>query len=565
MRGERVVLARVVLARARPWFLAPASVGMRKSSKVAPGESQAHGEDELRSQKRIEELEREKAELLTTVDTQREEIARLREENERLRAASTLSSRVTGAGDGDKASSTPKPPTFASAPSAAAAQAASEVVVAEKATAENAASEKAASEKAAAEKAAAEKAAAEKAAAEKAASEKAVSEKAAAEKAAAEAAFEKSASGGCGNSKQVDPAKPEPGPIAVAETDEVEERRIVALLDSPNPDVLELRKLTPTQAAAAAEAAARQEARVEKLKAVPDAERKPKDSWALSGGGAIAQLMEKTPLIDLEWVIDLIELGGTVPRCQDVPNAAVLTASTVWRLAIGTEFRQLPVLVLSYPWLDFWHPDRLGAQLRGLLKVFKAYLNHLREDHGPHCTVGLMMDFLCLPQKPFTTDAERARFGESLHSINEWYFHPCTKVLVVSTPPPEGAKYTNTRLHEARGWCYFEKCAAMAVKHHSCLWDVAGLVDLPNDEDDFNAFKSIRDAMKAKREPPFEPRHHGRGPSERRRLLHTRLHRKCGRGARHRAVRARLCQGLFQPPDAMPRPRHPLLQGFQLG
>ena len=48
---------------------------MRKSSKVAPGESRAQGEDELRSQKRIEELEREKAELLTTVDTQREEIA----------------------------------------------------------------------------------------------------------------------------------------------------------------------------------------------------------------------------------------------------------------------------------------------------------------------------------------------------------------------------------------------------------------------------------------------------------------------------------------------------------
>ena len=284
---------------------------------------------------------------------------------------------------------------------------------------------------------------------------------------------------GCAKSKQVEPAKPEPGsvafaetgevgeqriaepgPVAFAETGEAGERRIVDLLDSPNPDVLELRRLTPAQAAAAAEAAAMQEARVEKLKAVTDAERKPKgddDLWTKGGGGAIAQLMETTPLIDLEWVIDLIELGGTVPRCQDVPNAAVLTASTVWRLAIGADFQQLPVLVLSYPWLDFWHPDRLGAQLRGLLKLFKAYLKFLRGKHGPHCTVGLMMDFLCLPQKPFTTDAERARFGESLHSINEWYFHPCTTVLVVSTPPPEGAKYTNTRLHEARGWCYFEK------------------------------------------------------------------------------------------------------------
>ena len=313
---------------------------------------------------------------------------------------------------------------------------------------------------------------------------------------------------GCTNSKQVHPADPLlrgtrwKNPDAFAETDEAEEQRIVALLDSPNPDVLELRRLTPTQAAAAAEAAARQEARVEKLKAVPDAERKPKRNWTECGGGAIAQLMEKTPLIDLEWVIDLIELGGTVPRCQDVPNAAVLTTSTVWRLAIAADFCELPVLVLSYPWLDFWHPDRLGAQLRGLLKLFKAYLKDVRRKHGPHCTVGLMMDFLCLPQKPFTTDAERARFGESLHSINEWYFHPCTRVLVVSTPPPEGAKYTNTRLHEARGWCYFEKCAAMAVKDDECLWDVAGLADLSNGESDF---AKMRNAMRAKREPPLSP------------------------------------------------------------
>ena len=198
-----------------------------------------------------------------------------------------------------------------------------------------------------------------------------------------------------------------------------------------------------------------------------------------------------------------------------------------------------------------------------MLKLFKAYLKELREDHGPHCTVGLMMDFLCLPQKPFTTDAERARFGESLHSINEWYFHPCTQVLVVSTPPPEGAKYTNTRLHKARGWCYFEKCAAMAVKYEACLWDVAGLAELPNGEVDF---ESMKNAMKAKREPPLSPD-----------TMAEDLRSAVASGTRaftanadvalviEQYARGFVKQGLFQRQDAMPQPRHPLLQAFQLG
>ena len=43
----------------------------------------------------------------------------------------------------------------------------------------------------------------------------------------------------------------------------------------------------------------------------------------------------------------------------------------------------------------------------------------------------------------------------------------------------------------------------MAVKDDNCLWDVAGLADLTDGQQ--GDFLSMRDAMKAKREPPLSP------------------------------------------------------------
>ena len=64
------------------------------------------------------------------------------------------------------------------------------------------------------------------------------------------------------------------------------------------------------------------------------------------------------------------------------------------------------------------------------------------------------------------------QFTKSLMTINEWYYHPNTYVLLVTTPPPaQGGPYTSTRLHKDRGWCFFEKAAAMACKKAWCLLD----------------------------------------------------------------------------------------------
>ena len=283
-------------------------------------------------------------------------------------------------------------------------------------------------------------------------------------------------------------------------------------------ELAELRRLTPGQEAAAAKAAQRIGEVAVAAEAVPEEERTPTLDyngihWDRFGGGAIESLIDHTPLIDLEYLIALIEGGGVMP-CgrQNVPPAAFITARNLWRLKLwgkagGDKYKYaLGVLVLSYPWLDWFHPDRLGAQLYRLLPFLKAMLAEAKRD-SPHCAIGVMVDFLCLPQKPFATEEDGARFLVSLKAINGWYFHEHTYTLLVTDPPPEGAAYSNTRLHRDRGWCFFEQAASMVIKSNRCLLD-------------FGAYKGATEfmgrgvlsdpptclvQMKAGRAPPIAP------------------------------------------------------------
>ena len=68
-------------------------------------------------------------------------------------------------------------------------------------------------------------------------------------------------------------------------------------------------------------------------------------------------------LIDLEYVIALAEGGGIAPRWQEVPAAAKIGPADVWRLRCSKQLSSLPVVVLSYPWLDKGHPDRTGGAI----------------------------------------------------------------------------------------------------------------------------------------------------------------------------------------------------------
>ena len=279
-------------------------------------------------------------------------------------------------------------------------------------------------------------------------------------------------------------------------------------------ELAELRRLTPEQEAAAAKAAQHIEEVAAAAEAAPKKERAAakdgieREYWALLGGGAIEPLLEHTPLIDLEYLVALAEGGGVMP-CgrQNVPPAAFITERNLWRLKLWGKYNlkaSLGVLVLSYPWLDWFHPDRLGAQLRRLLPFLKAMLAEAKRD-SPHCTVGVMIDFLCLPQKPFATEEDGARFKVSLKAINAWYFHQSTYTLLVTNPPPEGADYSNTRLHRDRGWCFFEQAASMVVKDRNCLLDF-GAYEGATEFGDKNAEPgTCIGQMRAGRKPPIAP------------------------------------------------------------
>ena len=196
----------------------------------------------------------------------------------------------------------------------------------------------------------------------------------------------------------------------------------------------------------------------------------------------------------------VIDAGGTMPKHQDVPPEAFITRENVWRLQFFEE--AFGVFVLSYPWLDWWHPDRTGAQLRGLLPMLKGVLKDAK-SRSPYCTAAIMIDFLCLPQKPHASAEETERFKRSLRQINKWYFHPFSNVLIVSTPPPAGAEYTNVRLHAQRGWCFFEKYASCAVKFANSLLDISS----GSRTRQFNKINDLENefALNNSRLPPLSP------------------------------------------------------------
>ena len=124
---------------------------------------------------------------------------------------------------------------------------------------------------------------------------------------------------------------------------------------------------TEAQLAAAQKVNAEQDARAAAAEALPEERKRERyrvDSlrnineeaddrdWKRAGGPQLEEMVQKMDLIDLRYVVPLIEAGGVMPRWQDLPKSARITVHNLWRLNTMMDFglKLLAVLVLSYPW-----------------------------------------------------------------------------------------------------------------------------------------------------------------------------------------------------------------------
>ena len=182
---------------------------------------------------------------------------------------------------------------------------------------------------------------------------------------------------------------------------------------------------------------------------VPAAVSSDPSRWDDSDASGLKSALQDVTLIDAAWLANLADNGGSLPRWQELPAEAKVTLAEMEQWHFGPEGVWLPVLVMSYPWLDRDHPDRAGELLRRVAFVLKAFASSC--DSSPGSKVGVFWDYGSLPQRSRScpeggddrTPEERARFKRALDNMGLWYSHPKTFVLLVSRPLPQGV-HTNS-------------------------------------------------------------------------------------------------------------------------
>jgi hypothetical protein len=225
--------------------------------------------------------------------------------------------------------------------------------------------------------------------------------------------------------------------------------------------------------------------------------------WREHGGEELGPMLQYVDLVDARYLILLHEQGGNLPCWGALPDAARINRASMWRL-YGWQARGcLPCVVLSYPWLNFDHPDPEGETLARIVPVLQSMLPLCG---GEQFTVGVMIDYASLPQ-PTRTHAELTRFKLGLRALTMWFAHPYVPSLVVSGSLPQGAPYQNTRRFEERGWCEFERRVMSLSKSRPCLWDLQGLnpQKLLEMTDERRRFDLMRSSMMTSVVPPLAP------------------------------------------------------------
>lgn len=191
--------------------------------------------------------------------------------------------------------------------------------------------------------------------------------------------------------------------------------------------------------------------------------------WIVNGGVELEDILESgaVGLVKVGYLIELSESRGILQRRQLLPPQAFVSTT---ELKAATNQYELPIIVLSYPWLHPAHPDPKGENLVRIGRALKA---HTRNGELKY---GVFIDFISLFQHPdpanglMRTEDESRLFTEGLSGLSALYSHPWTTVFRLTTAPdgyPAGydmpASCNVAEYHE-RGWCFTETCWASLTK-----------------------------------------------------------------------------------------------------
>ena len=95
-------------------------------------------------------------------------------------------------------------------------------------------------------------------------------------------------------------------------------------------------------------------------------------------------------LLSLSWLLEFEETGQCLPRRQELPAEAFLSGESFRTIHAAApthvQVAALPIIAISYCWLDAAHPDADGEQLRLVASVLRAEAergyNDFYEDMG---------------------------------------------------------------------------------------------------------------------------------------------------------------------------------------
>ena len=191
-------------------------------------------------------------------------------------------------------------------------------------------------------------------------------------------------------------------------------------------------------------------------------------------------------LLKASYLIELYRGGGRLVRRQDLPESAFYTGVL--------DDRGFRLFAISYPWLTTSHPDPDGFHLRTIGALLAAYCAYVKSNGSDDV---VFLDFCSLDQSP-RSDEEGGRFKRGLGAINLIYAHQISYVLCL-TVVPQGTD----RGYDARGWCFFERLVAGALKQSQKLLDVGKLRVAPDAVTDFYA--QVDRVCDVSRRPPLTP------------------------------------------------------------